>query len=83
LSPEKTIGGIHLPLKAQPKVYQANVLAVGPGYYDHSGKFRKPTINVGDRVYLSDYGGNEIEVNDEAFHVYREEDILGILKESD
>ena len=82
-APEKTIGGIVLPQKVKPKIWQAKVLSVGPGYHDHNGKFRKPTVSEGDVVYLSEYGGNEIEIEDETFGVYREEDILGIIKEAD
>eukprot|EP01088_Endostelium_zonatum_P012639 TRINITY_DN26904_c0_g1_i1.p1 TRINITY_DN26904_c0_g1~~TRINITY_DN26904_c0_g1_i1.p1 ORF type:complete len:107 (+),score=22.98 TRINITY_DN26904_c0_g1_i1:231-551(+) len=79
--PQRTVGGITLPDKAQSKSWQGQVLAVGPGYYDHNGKFRKPTIQEGDLVYLSEYGGNNIEIDDESLAVYREEDVLGIIKE--
>jgi len=68
-----------LPEKAQQKVNQGLIISVGPGAYDSTGKVRAPVVKEGDRVYLSDYGGHEIEVNDEKLHVFREEDILGIL----
>jgi len=81
LPAEKTIGGIVLPEKAQQKVNQGLIVSVGPGSYDSTGRLRATIVKEGDRVYLSDYGGHEIEVNDEKLHVFREEDILGILED--
>merc|ERR1719335_1265913 len=35
---------------------------------------------VGDTVIIPKYGGAEIELEGEKYHIYRDEDIVGILK---
>eukprot|EP01090_Pellita_catalonica_P016963 TRINITY_DN501_c0_g1_i2.p1 TRINITY_DN501_c0_g1~~TRINITY_DN501_c0_g1_i2.p1 ORF type:complete len:104 (-),score=19.07 TRINITY_DN501_c0_g1_i2:124-435(-) len=82
LAAEKTAGGIVLPSSSKTKIQECKVVDVGPGYTDANGVFRKPTVKPDERVYISEYGGHEIELNDEDFVVIREEDILGIVEET-
>jgi len=74
----KTKGGIMLPEKAQGKVLEATVLAVGEGVRcTDSGKMQPMSVIVGDRVLLPEYGGTKVLIDDKEFFVFREGDILG------
>lgn len=75
------IGGIVLPDSAVKKSNQAEVLAVGSGALNKDGNAIPPVVKVGDRVLLAEYGGTEIEIENETDLVLmREEDILAILR---
>ena len=56
----KTKGGIVIPEKAQQKVQQATVVAVGPGARNKNGDVIPMTIAVGDQVLLPEYGGTKV-----------------------
>jgi len=73
----KTKGGVLLPEKAQGKVLEATVMAVGPGIRTESGNLIAPSVIVGDEVLLPEYGGTKINVNDEDMFLFRDSDILG------
>jgi len=66
-----TSGGIQLPESAQARQNVGIVLAVGE-------KVEK--LNIDDRVVLSEFAGTELKIDGEELHLYRDEDILGILK---
>ncbi|XP_049874784.1 10 kDa heat shock protein, mitochondrial-like [Pectinophora gossypiella] len=74
----KTAGGIMIPEKAQSKVLQGEVVAVGPGARKDNGEFVPVLVKVGDRVLLPEYGGTKVSLeNDEKeYHLFREADIL-------
>lgn len=73
----KTKGGIVLPEKAQAKVLQGTVVAVGPGQRNEKGQHVPLSIKVGDMVLLPEYGGTKVELEDnKEFHLFRESDIL-------
>ena len=43
---------------------------------------RKVDIKVGDNVLLPEYGGSTVKLSgDQEYHIYRDDDILGILEE--
>lgn len=76
----KTKGGVLLPEKAQGKVLEATVIAVGPGTRTDSGSVIPPSVKAGDQVLLPEYGGTKIHVNDEEMFLFRDTDILGKLE---
>eukprot|EP01121_Diplochlamys_sp_Union-15-3_P003610 TRINITY_DN1354_c0_g2_i1.p2 TRINITY_DN1354_c0_g2~~TRINITY_DN1354_c0_g2_i1.p2 ORF type:complete len:104 (+),score=27.89 TRINITY_DN1354_c0_g2_i1:60-371(+) len=78
---KKEIGGILLPDSAQDKANTGKVVAVGSGKRTSDGKTLPLSVSVGDTVLLSEFGGNDIKIEDEDFVVLREEDILGIIKD--
>ena len=58
------------------------MIAVGPGKYLENGTLRKVDIKVGDNVLLPEYGGSTVKLSgDQEYHIYRDDDILGILEE--
>ena len=56
---EKTAGGIIIPDTAKEKPSQGEVIAVGPGGRDESGKLIPIDIQVGDRVLFGKWSGTE------------------------
>jgi len=79
--PSKSIGGVLLPESSQSKLNQGTVLAVGPGRRDADGKLIDMELKVDDTVLLPQYGGNEVNIEDEELVLFRADDILGILKD--
>jgi chaperonin GroES len=77
---EKTVGGIIIPDTAQEKPVQAEVVAVGPGARDDSGKLIPMDVRVGDIVLFTKWGGNEVKVDGEDLLVLKESDIIGIVE---
>ncbi len=73
---EKTKSGIYLPDTAKEKPQEGEIIAVGPGKYDETGKRIPMDLKVGDRVIYAKYGGTEIKVDDEEMMILRESDIL-------
>jgi chaperonin GroES len=73
---EKTKSGIYLPDTAKEKPQEGEIIAVGPGKYDETGKRIPMDLKVGDRVIYAKYGGTEIKVEDEELMILRESDIL-------
>ena len=75
----KTAGGIIIPDTAKEKPMQGEVIAVGPGARDESGKLVPLDVKKGDKVLFGKYSGSEVNVDGEEHLIIREEDILGIL----
>ena len=77
---EKTAGGIVLPDTAKEKPMEGEIVAVGPGARDESGKLVPLDVKKGDKVLYSKYGGTEIKVDGEDLLVLRESDVLAIVE---
>ena len=79
--PTKSIGGVLLPEAAQSKLNEGLVISVGPGKRDKDGNLLPMGIKADDKVLLPQYGGNEIPIDKEDYVLFRDDDILGILKD--
>lgn len=76
----KTKGGILIPEKAQSKVLEGLVVAVGPGARNASNGDHIPmSVAVGDKVMLPEYGGSKLELEDKEYTLFRESDIVAKL----
>lgn len=76
---EKTAGGIVLPDTAKERPQWGEVVAIGAGKWDESGKNRIPMeVKVGDKVVFAKYGGTEVKVDGEEHLILRESDILAV-----
>jgi len=73
----KTKGGVLLPEKSQGKVLEATVVAIGPGKTTDSGNLIKPSVQVGDRVLLPEYGGTKVNIDEKEYFLFRDSDIMG------
>ncbi|KAF8822578.1 putative chaperonin [Cardiosporidium cionae] len=77
----KTKSGLFLPDSAKTSSNEALVLAVGPGRVTTAGETVPCVVKEGDTVVVPEYGGMALKLNDEEYHVYRNDDLIGILKE--
>ena len=76
---EQVRGGIIIPDSAKEKPQEAEVIALGTGKKDESGKTVAFEVKVGDKVLISKYGGTEVKIEGEKFTLVREDDILGVV----
>lgn len=79
-SETKTASGLVIPDNAAEKPDQGEVIAVGPGKRDDSGKVIPMDVKIGDRVLFGKYAGQTVKMNDEELMVMREEDIMAIVQ---
>lgn len=75
----KTPGGIIIPGAAQDKPLEGIVIAAGPGKVNEHGNIIALTVNVGDRVLFTKFGGAEIKVEGSDYLIMKEDDLLGII----
>jgi len=77
---EKTKGGIIIPDTAKEKPQEGEVIAVGPGARDDSGKIQPLDVSVGDRILFGKWSGTEVKLDGEDLLIMKESDILGVLE---
>jgi chaperonin GroES len=77
---EKTSGGIIIPDTAKEKPQEGEVIAVGPGARDDSGKLIEPSVSVGDRILFGKWSGTEVKLEGEDLLIMKESDILGVIE---
>ena len=78
---EVSAGGIVLPDTAQEKPQEAEVVSLGTGGKDENGNDITFTVNEGDKVLISKYGGTDVKVNGADLLIINEGDILGVISE--
>ncbi|XP_059655394.1 10 kDa chaperonin, mitochondrial-like [Cornus florida] len=78
LPPSKTTAGILLPEKTV-KLNSGKVVAVGPGMRDMAGNVIPVAVKEGDTVLLPEYDGTQVKLDEKEYHLFRDEDVLGIL----
>ena len=76
---EKTRGGIIIPDTAKEKPMEGEVVAVGSGTRDESGKLVPLDVKAGDRVLFSKWSGTEVTLDGEELLVMKESDIMGVI----
>jgi chaperonin GroES len=76
---DKTASGIYLPDSAKKKPTEGKVIAIGNGRVLDTGERNKLSVNVGDRVLFSKYGGNEVSVEGQDYTILDEDQIYAIL----
>ena len=79
---EKSAGGIIIPDSAKEKPSQGEVIAVGPGGRDESGKLVPLDVEVGNRVLFGTCSGTEVKIDGVEYLIMKESDIMGVLDES-
>ena len=75
----KTVGGIIIPDTAKEKPQEGEVLAVGPGSRDDSGKVHAVELKVGDRILFGKWSGTEVKLDGEDLLIMKESDVLGTV----
>jgi chaperonin GroES len=76
----KTAGGITIPDTAKEKPQQGEVISVGPGARDESGKLQPLEVKPGDRILFGKWSGTEVKIDGQELLIMKESDILGILE---
>ena len=75
----KTKGGIIIPDPATEKPQEGEVVAVGGGARDETGKLHPLDVKKGDRVLFGKWSGTEVKINGEDLLIAKESDILGVI----
>jgi chaperonin GroES len=77
---EKTAGGIIIPDTAKEKPQEGEVIAVGAGTRDETGKLVELDVKPGDRILFGKWSGTEVRLEGEDLLIMKESDILGIIE---
>ena len=77
---DKTKGGIIIPDTAKEKPQEGEVIAVGPGARDESGKLVPLDVKAGDRVLFGKWSGTEVKLEGEDLLIMKESDLLGVIE---
>ena len=77
---DKTKGGILIPDTVKEKPQEGEVVAVGPGARDESGKLIALEVKAGDRVLFGKWSGSEVKIDSEDLLIMKESDILGVIE---
>jgi len=76
---ETTASGLVIPDTAKEKPQEGEVVAVGPGARDESGKVVPLDVRTGDRVLFGKWSGTEVKVDGQDLLILKESDILGVV----
>ena len=79
IAEEKTAGGIIIPDTAKEKPMEGEVVAVGPGARDESGKLQELDVKAGDRILFGKWSGTEVKIDGEELLIMKESDIMGVI----
>ena len=75
----KTKGGIIIPDTAKEKPQEGEVVSVGPGARDDSGKVNALELKAGDRILFGKWSGTEVKIDGDDLIIMKESDVLGVL----
>jgi chaperonin GroES len=78
----KTAGGIIIPDTAKEKPQEGEIIAVGAGARDESGKVVPLDVKAGDRVLFGKWSGTEVKIDGEDLLIMKESDIMGVIEGS-
>ena len=79
---EKTKGGIIIPDTAKEKPMEGEIVSVGPGARDESGKLVPLDVKPGDRVLFGKWSGTEVKIAGEDLLIMKESDLMGVIVQS-
>jgi len=74
-----TASGIVLPDTAKEKPQIGEIMAVGTGGVNDSGKHIPMVVKVGQKVMYKKWGGNEVKVGTEEWLLVEQKDILAVV----
>lgn len=76
----KTAGGIIIPDTAKEKPQEGEIIAVGAGARDESGKIVPLDVKTGDRIIFGKWSGTEVKIDGEELLIMKESDIMGVVE---
>ena len=77
---DQTKSGLFIPDTAKEKPQKGEVVAVGEGKFDDSGKRVPMDVKAGDTVVFSKYGGQDFKIDDVEYKILRADDIYAIVE---
>ena len=66
---------------AKEKPQEGEVVAVGPGARDESGKLIPIDLKAGDLVLFGKWSGSEVKIDGQDLIIMKESDIMGVLEQ--
>jgi chaperonin GroES len=78
----KTAGGIIIPDTVKEKPTEGEVIAVGPGGRDESGKLIPIDLKQGDKVLFGKWSGTEVKIDGVEYLIMKESDIMGVIEQT-
>jgi chaperonin GroES len=78
----KTAGGIIIPDTVKEKPTEGEVIAVGPGGRDESGKLIPIDLKEGDKVLFGKWSGTEAKIDGVEYLIMKESDIMGVIEQT-
>jgi chaperonin GroES len=79
-SEARTAGGIIIPDTAKEKPQEGEIIAVGPGARDESGKLVPLDVKAGDRILFGKWSGTEVKIDGEDLLIMKESDVMGVIE---
>ena len=79
-SDDRTAGGIIIPDTAKEKPQEGEIIAVGPGARDESGKLIPLDVKAGDRILFGKWSGTEVKIDGQEYLIMKESDVMGIVE---
>ncbi len=76
----KSAGGIIIPDTAKEKPQEGEIIAVGPGARDETGKLVALDVKVGDRILFGKWSGTEVKIDGEDLLIMKESDVMGVIE---
>jgi chaperonin GroES len=76
----KSSGGIIIPDTAKEKPMEGEIIAVGPGGRDESGKLIPIDLKPGDRILFGKWSGTEVKIDGEELLIMKESDVMGVIE---
>jgi chaperonin GroES len=78
-SEEKSKGGIIIPDTAKEKPQEGEIVSVGSGARDDSGKIVALDVKAGDKILFGKWSGTEVKLDGVDYLIMKESDIMGII----
>ncbi len=79
-SEARTAGGIIIPDTAKEKPQEGEIVAVGAGARDETGKLVPLDVKVGDRILFGKWSGTEVKIDGEDLLIMKESDVMGVIE---
>ena len=77
---EKSKGGIIIPDTVKEKPQEGEVVAVGPGRRDETGRLMPLDVKAGDQVLFGKWSGTEVKIDGQDVLIMTETDIMGVIE---
>ena len=78
----KTAGGIIIPDTAKEKPQEGEIIAVGAGARDESGKIVALDVKTGDHILFGKWSGTEVKIDGVEYLIMKESDIMGVIEQT-